>query len=156
MVKPIWRSTPRSKIGPRSEDKPPPAKSARTLCAGMDAKRSCSGVEFMPGEICSCCKLCFRDNSHFINHLRHSCPFLCKIRARSLRGRSSSAETGGEKSHSPPISRSVATATDLKSGRELGSFPTRFASTPSAAQTPSPASPGPNTGRARSAARNSR
>ena len=28
--------------------------------------------------------MCFRDNSHFINHLRHSCPFLCKIQARSL------------------------------------------------------------------------
>ena len=24
----------------------------------------------------------FLDNSHFINHLRHSCPFLCKIQAR--------------------------------------------------------------------------
>ena len=30
----------------------PPAKSARTLWAGMEAKRNCSGVEFMPGKVC--------------------------------------------------------------------------------------------------------
>ncbi|MEC5218587.1 hypothetical protein RCH09_003561, partial [Actimicrobium sp. GrIS 1.19] len=26
----------------------------------------------------------FLDNLHFINHLRHSCPFLCKIQAKAV------------------------------------------------------------------------
>ena len=55
---------------------------------------------------------------------------------RSLGGRSASAATGGEKSHFAPIFPAVATATVLKSGRKLDSFPTRFATMPSTAQAP--------------------
>ena len=55
---------------------------------------------------------------------------------RSLRGKSESAAMGGEKSHFAPVFPAVATATVLKSGAKSGSFPTHFASTLSAAQTP--------------------
>ncbi len=69
----------------------------------------------------------------------------------SLRGRSASAATGGEESHFDPVFPAVATATVLKSRPELGSLPTRFASTPSAAQAPS-AEGAPERGEAASAA----
>jgi hypothetical protein len=59
-------------------------------------------------------------------------------RPRSLRGRSASAATDGEKSHFAPVFPAVATATVLKSRVKLDSFPTRFALMPSAAQAPSP------------------
>ena len=55
---------------------------------------------------------------------------------RSLGGRTRSAATGGDESHFVPAFRGVATSTPLKSGRKLGSRPTRFASTSSAAQAP--------------------
>ena len=41
----ITASTPLSSSGPRSDDKAPPAKSARMLQPGIEANRSCSGVE---------------------------------------------------------------------------------------------------------------
>ena len=45
-VKPIWRSIPRSKRAPKSDDNAPPSKSARTVYPDMGGKRSCSGVEY--------------------------------------------------------------------------------------------------------------
>src|SRR4030095_14502207 len=45
-VKPIWRSIPRSKRAPKSDDKAPPSKSARTVYPGRGGKRSCSGVQY--------------------------------------------------------------------------------------------------------------
>ena len=44
-VRPIWRSIPRSKRAPKSDDKAPPSKSARTVYPARGGKRSCSGVE---------------------------------------------------------------------------------------------------------------
>jgi hypothetical protein len=41
---------PRSRSGPRSEDNPPPLKSARIEKPAEGAKRSCDGVEFVMGK----------------------------------------------------------------------------------------------------------
>jgi Fur family transcriptional regulator, ferric uptake regulator len=57
--------------------------------------------------------------------------------ARSLSGRNAQAATGGEKSHFAPIFPAVAAAAVRKSEDKLESFPTRFASAISTAQTPS-------------------
>lgn len=67
---------------PKVGRQPPRSKSARTVWPGMDAKRRCSEVEFMPGKVLFVLMTVFLDNSHLINHLRHSCLFLCKIQAR--------------------------------------------------------------------------
>ena len=83
-VRPIWRSTPLSSSGPRSDDKPPPAKSARMVQPGIEANRSCSGVESMVGKDLFVLTNVFLNNSHCTNHLQCSLPFLCKIQARAI------------------------------------------------------------------------
>ena len=39
----------------------------------------------MPGKVLSVLMTVFLDNSHLINHLWHSCPFLCNIQAKRMR-----------------------------------------------------------------------
>ena len=79
------QSTPLSNSGPKSDDdKPPPAKSARMVQPGIEANRSCSGVEFMVGKDLFVLTNVFLDNSHCTNHLRCSLPFLCKIQVSKL------------------------------------------------------------------------
>ena len=64
-------------------------------------------------------------------------PSVDVLHPRSLGGRTRSAATGWDESHFVPAIGWVATGTRLISGRKLGSRPSRFASTASAAQAPS-------------------
>ena len=83
-IRPICRSTPLSSSGPKSDDKPPPAKSARIVQPGIEANRSCSGVESMVAKTCWCWRMCF-----LITHIVPItygvlCPFYAKFRLGSF------------------------------------------------------------------------
>ena len=85
-VIPIWRSTPLTSSGPRSDDKPPPAKSARMLQPGIEANRSCSGVEFMAGKDLLALTSVAIKNPHCTNHLQYFLLFFYKMQDRAVVG----------------------------------------------------------------------
>ena len=74
------QTAPLSSSGPKSDDKPPPAKSARMVQPGIEANRSCSGVEFIEGKDLLALTSGAIKNPHCIKHLQYFLLFYAKFR----------------------------------------------------------------------------